>query len=959
MADVLGEAVVEIIPLVEDFGKDLNKQMKGVTKDVSGSVKDIDREFASLSGSIEESFAHTSDAFEKSMAEMTADFEKYRKSLVEGEGKAATEVEKAWREARGSLAQGILDIQAKHETAANKTEAAWRKTTATMSKEFIEAGLEAGKSATQIQKEFERGAKASEKALANLAKDSAKQIESDMKRAAKATEKALADSAKLAKKEYDDIAKAAKKAADEEEKAHKAAAKAADESDSTLGKLGSKIMSLTGLFGKLGAAGGSIGSILPFAAALVSTLEAAAGAALILPGALAAIGLAGATLKIAFTGIGEALSADNAKELQAAMENLPPTAQEFVKALRNVKDEFEGVRKGVQSVFFSGLDKQIDELGAVYLPVVTRGLLGIATELNHAAAGFMNMLKEASNVKSIDSIFDSARVATKNLGEALAPIGQALLDIADVGASVFADLTDGAGTAAQKFADFIRELKDSGRLEEIMRGGIEALKVLGGLLADIGAIAKNVFGPLIEGAGKLGTPLNAVLDTFREFTASSEFIDMMRDLGKIMGDLAGAIGTVLGAALKAVMPFVQTLIEMLGDHLAKVLPIVVPFFEKLAGFLGDVLTALTPLLEPLFELVQKLLPPMTELLAKIFSSIDITKLQEFATTISESLSKAVTDLLPHIIEFADKLGDLFVKMGPLISTFLDFATNVLPILITGLAWLGGQILDFISFFLDPLILAWQGISWVVQQVWQEIKDWIVRKVAEILAGIEIISELPGKFADWFGRMRQAAIDKIADIVNDIRALPGKILSALGDLGGLLWDAGVRVITGFINGLRSKVAEIGSILSGITSSIPMLKGPPVVDAKLLTPNGVLIMQGLVDGFKKGEKGVNDHLNNLTSNISKQMQMGQGAQSAMRSMNSMTTKLGAGNAITQAAIAEQAAMRSAFTLSAQSGNPDVDVTVVMGNEVLDAMVTDVIVKRDRRTKRAVTAGGRRTP
>lgn len=957
MADVLGEAVVEVIPDVKNFGKNLNKQLSGVTDDVSKSVKGIDREFASLSGSIDDSFSDVASSVDKSFAEMAAHVEKNGSLAVNSQKKASKEVEAAWKDANAQIAKAIFDAQDKNEKSADKTAAAWRTTTASMKKEFIEVGLEAGKSATQIQKEFERGSKATEKALSNLAKNSAKQIESDMKRAAKATEKALKDSAKLAEKEYNDIAKAAKKAADEQENAAKKAANSSRDSDSSLSKLGSKISSITGLFFKMGSAGASIGSIIPIAAALVSALQAASGAALILPGALVSIGLAGATLKLAFSGIGEALSADNAKELEKAMANLPPVAQEFVKALRNVKDEFEGVRRGVQSAFFSGLDAKIDQLGSALLPIVTRGLVGIAQELNITAKSFADMLLESENVKTVDAIFDATRITVHNLGEALAPIGQALLDIAQVGAEAFADLTDGVGTAAQKFADFIREMKESGKLRDIIDGGIEAFKILGGLLADIGAIVKNVFGPLIEGAGQLGTPLNAVLNVFREFTAQQQFVDLMQNIGKIMGELAQVVGTVLSAALKAVLPFIEKLVSLLVDHLQTVIPIITPLFEKLAGFLGDLLVALLPLIEPFFTLVQKLLPPMVDLLTRIINVIDIGKITQLATVIGDSLSKAVTDLVPHIVEFADKLANLFEKMGPTIDTFLDFAINVLPIVITGIGVLGGALIDFISFFLDPLALAWEAIGFLVTEIWQGIKDWIILKVAEIIKGLDIISELPDKIGGWFGEMRQAASDKLSELVDFVAGIPGKIRDSLGDLGRILWDAGARVISGFIDGIKSKVSEIGSVLGGITSSIPIWKGPPVVDEKLLTPNGQLIMDGLVAGFKKGEKGVKVHLDGLTQSIADQMN--DGAGNAARSVNSMTSKLSPGGAITQAAITEAAATRAAITLSRETGDQNVDVTVVMGDEVLDSMVTDIIVTRDKRTKRAVTAGGRRTP
>jgi phage-related protein len=933
LADVYGEAVVEIIPDVKNFGKNLNKQLNGVTDDISKSVKDIDKEFDSIGGSLDDSFKTATKAVVKDFDDLKAQMLKIGLQAEADLKRSANNSETNWRIA-GDGIEGIFG-------------------------DVMSAG---NKSAKEVEKEFARAAKATEKAFANsakLAEKEAKEIEKSFVRAAKATEKALANSAKLAEKEAKEAQREFKKMADEAEKAAKAASDGGKDADHSFASLAGRLSSVTGLLTKVVTTGASLGSIIPLVVALASTLAQASGAALILPGAIASIGLAGATLKLAFTGIGDALSADNAKELEAAMANLPSTAQEFVKALRNVKDEFEGVRRGVQSAFFAGLDAKIDQLGSALLPIVTRGLVGISKELNTTAKSFADMLLEGENVKAIDAIFDATRTTVHNLGEALAPIGQVLLDIVQVGSEAFADLTAGVGSATQKFADFIREMKESGKLRDIIDGGIQAFKILGGLLADIAAIVKNVFGPLIDGAGALGTPLNAVLNTFREFTSQQSFIDMMHDLGEIVGQLAHAVGDVLGAALDAVMPTLQKLIELIGDHLRKVLPTVVPFIEKLVGFFGDLLFALTPLLDPLFKLVQQLLPPMAELIGRIIDTIDINKVSLLATTLGESLSKAVTDLMPHIIEFADKLGDLFVKMGPTIDTFLDFAIRALPIVVAGLGWLAGFILDFISFCLDPLILAWQAVSWVVRETWEAAKNWIVLKIAEILGGIETLKEIPGKVGEFFSQMRQAAVDKIAELANAVREIPGKILGALGNIGSLLWDAGARVIGGFIDGLKSRVGEIAKILGGITSSIPSLKGPPVVDSKLLTPNGQLIMQGLVAGFEKGEKGVEAHLRSLTSSIANQMDMSQSANRAANSVNNMTSKLSPGGAITQSAIAQSAATQAAINTQMNAGDANVDVTVVLGDEVLNNLVTNIVVDRDKRTKRAVTAGGRRTP
>lgn len=65
----------------------------------------------------------------------------------------------------------------------------------------------------------------------------------------------------------------------------------------------------------------------------------------------------------------------------------------------------------------------------------------------------------------------------------------------------------------------------------------------------------------------------------------------------------------------------------------------------------------------------------------------------------------------------------------------------------------------------------------------------------------------------------------------------------------LYNAGRNIIQGLINGALSILKGLWNVFSSITDRIPKIKGPESVDKKLLTPNGQLIMQSLIDGVAK--------------------------------------------------------------------------------------------------------------
>ena len=82
----------------------------------------------------------------------------------------------------------------------------------------------------------------------------------------------------------------------------------------------------------------------------------------------------------------------------------------------------------------------------------------------------------------------------------------------------------------------------------------------------------------------------------------------------------------------------------------------------------------------------------------------------------------------------------------------------------------------------------------------------------------------------------------------MKDIPNKIVSALGDLGSLLYDAGSQIISGLLAGLKGKFNEVKDWVGGVGTWIADHKGPKAYDLQLLVPNGSWIMQGLSEGLE---------------------------------------------------------------------------------------------------------------
>lgn len=172
---------------------------------------------------------------------------------------------------------------------------------------------------------------------------------------------------------------------------------------------------------------------------------------------------------------------------------------------------------------------------------------------------------------------------------------------------------------------------------------------------------------------------------------------------------------------------------------------------------------------------------------------------------------------------------------------------------------------------------WEGIKQIASSVWSGIQGIVsngISLVRNVISGVlSAISSLWSSI--WNGivsflsgvmsRMAQAASNGINNVVNFFRNLPGSILGALGNLGGLLVNAGHQIIDGFLSGLKSAFGKVQSFVGGIGSWIAAHKGPKAYDLALLIPNGGWIMQSLATGLEKSIPLIKSVLDDTASTI----------------------------------------------------------------------------------------------
>lgn len=329
-----------------------------------------------------------------------------------------------------------------------------------------------------------------------------------------------------------------------------------------------------------------------------------------------------------------------------------------------------------------------------------------------------------------------------------------------------------------------------------------------------------------------------------------------------LGQAFGAIATVAGQLLAAVAPLIAQLVEQLAPVITQLATLLAPIIEQLGAALMPVIQALGPLLSALFAVLG---PLVTELLAAIVPAIQpiVQALVALLIPAFQLVGVTVRALMPIVLPIINIIKDTIVNAMKVIQGII----NVVMGIITG-NW----------------SQAWNGIQQIGSGVWNFIKSAFsnfgsalkgIAQVAWNLLGSVISGGWnaikSGTVAAWNG-IKSAVSAGVSGVVSFVTRLPGQIMGIFASAGSWLWNAGVSIIRGLLNGISSMFGAVKSKLSSLTNMLPSWKGPAPVDKVLLTPAGEMIVQGLIKGLESQYGAVRSSLQGLTEDLSKPATIG---------------------------------------------------------------------------------------
>ena len=351
------------------------------------------------------------------------------------------------------------------------------------------------------------------------------------------------------------------------------------------------------------------------------------------------------------------------------------------------------------------------------------------------------------------------------------------------------------------------------------------------------AIATQLFGGKV--AQELQPTLNSGADGIEELknradelglvmsdegvAASAQYKDAMTDLDETISGIKNSIGSSL-------LPVVTDLVRMVTDQAIPAIKDFTDQNEWLAPVIAGLVTGL---------IAFKAALGISAIVSGVSQAITAFKAANEGATVAQWLLNAAMQANP-IVLIITLITALVGAIVFLWNTNQGFRENVTSVF--------GTVRSVISNVIS------NAIQW-----FNDFKDKIISAKDSVVTSVQsIVENIRSRF--------EAIRSSIDRVVGWFRGLPNKILSALGGLGSLLWNAGNNIIQGLLDGINAKWQSVKEKVSGMGKWIADHKGPKEYDLKLLVPNGGWIMQGLMQGLQNAKPELQNTLNDIAETVS---------------------------------------------------------------------------------------------
>jgi phage-related minor tail protein len=437
-------------------------------------------------------------------------------------------------------------------------------------------------------------------------------------------------------------------------------------------------------------------------------------------------------------------------------------------------------------------------------------------------------------------------------------------------------LTDGAENGQigiDKMGDAIKEFTiratdmSTASVDAFDAIGLDAQKMANDLLAG-GDTARDAFDTIVDGLQGIEDPADRANAAIALFGTPLEDIGV-RDIPQFLAglqDLDGGLSDVSGAAaamgdtlndnvatrLEALKRGAETLLtDGIGALFAgfdQAAVVAVRFAQAFGGAAAAFEPVRVALVELATEAGTRLGPVFADVGARIQNDL-LPALNEFATAMAPIVEFIVTNVGPQIVGVFEAVGTVLGGLVDIVAGVFSTIAAVIQGDWSG-AWdgvlkiLGGAVKvvkGALSALLNVFGLSFSRIGTIASQTWGNIRRFFSDGASNALRTVRnlgssvlnafdtlrsravyAIGFLWGRVTSLFNsgtsRMATAAGVGVGRVLAFFQGLPGQIGQAIGNLGGLLYDAGQNVVQGLIDGIASMISGLAGAASSLAKTI---------------------------------------------------------------------------------------------------------------------------------------------
>lgn len=500
------------------------------------------------------------------------------------------------------------------------------------------------------------------------------------------------------------------------------------------------------------------------------------------------------------------------------------------------------------------LSDMATSFGTMLLPAMTKAMTFVNSSLLPGLQKFGTFL--SGTVGPALSGF-GAKLGEMFSGFPTSAITGIVAAVAGIGAALLAN-----GAKAGKFAGFFSKIAPIvGQVGSVLRFLTGPLGILATLFITAYSTSepfRNAINSLLSTLGNLVTTLIGQLVPV--------FTTLVSAILPVVSQLFSALVPVITSIVTALVPVVTTiagaLVPILTQLMSAVLPPLIAIFNSLIPVIMSVINgAILPLVTTLTSMLIPIINALMPVVMTVFGFIRDTITNVMG--VIQGVIKVVTGLIKGdwsmVWEGVKQIASsVWNQIKATISTAINLIKSVVKAGITIVKTVVTTIFNGLKGFVGSV---WNGIKSLISNAWSGIKSGVKSAVDSVKSTVtnvfnniksfastvwngiksaitnaingakstvqDAINNIKSFFRDGFNNAKTIVSDAFTNIktavsngingaVEYVRGLPGKVVSAIGNLGSTLMASGQSLINGFIDGIKS--IDVGGAVAGVLSGI---------------------------------------------------------------------------------------------------------------------------------------------